>query len=113
MLGQTGSANVGGVMAARGITFFEQAVATAYSCFFQAEDGIRYHCVTGVQTCALPISEGARFDEFPYHQSILHTAEAEYEELPGFEGDITRARSVAELPRAARDYVDAIAEYSG
>src|SRR5260221_7936877 len=25
--------------------------------FFQAEDGIRDHCVTGVQTCALPISE--------------------------------------------------------
>src|SRR5215211_1694043 len=26
-----------------------------YAFFFQAEDGIRYHCVTGVQTCALPI----------------------------------------------------------
>src|SRR5438034_10088235 len=26
--------------------------------FFQAEDGIRDHCVTGVQTCALPISHG-------------------------------------------------------
>src|SRR5438034_9288650 len=26
--------------------------------FFQAEDGIRDHCVTGVQTCALPISWG-------------------------------------------------------
>src|SRR5438132_11680234 len=26
--------------------------------FFQAEDGIRDHCVTGVQTCALPISYG-------------------------------------------------------
>src|SRR5436190_24223349 len=25
------------------------------SFFFQAEDGIRDHCVTGVQTCALPI----------------------------------------------------------
>src|SRR5438034_11531398 len=25
--------------------------------FFQAEDGIRDHCVTGVQTCALPILE--------------------------------------------------------
>src|SRR5476649_2640262 len=24
--------------------------------FFQAEDGIRVHCVTGVRTCALPIS---------------------------------------------------------
>src|SRR5436190_62133 len=28
--------------------------------FFQAEDGIRDHCVTGVQTCALPISLGRR-----------------------------------------------------
>src|SRR5260221_10552887 len=28
--------------------------------FFQAEDGIRDHCVTGVQTCALPISLIAR-----------------------------------------------------
>src|SRR5215211_8852487 len=26
--------------------------------FFQAEDGIRDHCVTGVQTCALPIFLG-------------------------------------------------------
>src|SRR5699024_11638187 len=26
--------------------------------FFQAEDGIRYRNVTGVQTCALPISMG-------------------------------------------------------
>src|SRR5246127_5761614 len=25
--------------------------------FFQAEDGIRYYKVTGVQTCALPISD--------------------------------------------------------
>jgi adenylosuccinate synthase len=57
--------------------------------------------------------EGARFDEFPYHQSILHTAEAVYEDLPGFEGDISNCRSLAELPRAARDYVDAIAELSG
>src|SRR5438034_9739778 len=28
--------------------------------FFQAEDGIRDHCVTGVQTCALPISRALR-----------------------------------------------------
>ena len=31
--------------------------------FFQAEDGIRDHCVTGVQTCALPISD--KMDEYP------------------------------------------------
>src|SRR5437588_3952678 len=28
--------------------------------FFQAEDGIRDHCVTGVQTCALPICDRGR-----------------------------------------------------
>src|SRR5262249_57945213 len=28
-----------------------------YFFFFQAEDGIRYWSVTGVQTCALPISQ--------------------------------------------------------
>src|SRR5699024_11883479 len=28
--------------------------------FFQAEDGIRYRNVTGVQTCALPISQVER-----------------------------------------------------
>src|SRR5260221_9947165 len=33
---------------------FEQDFAS-YIFFFQAEDGIRDHCVTGVQTCALPI----------------------------------------------------------
>src|SRR5438034_791211 len=31
-------------------------IIRVYHFFFQAEDGIRDHCVTGVQTCALPIS---------------------------------------------------------
>src|SRR5476649_765857 len=30
--------------------------------FFQAEDGIRDHCVTGVQTCALPIFDQKFWD---------------------------------------------------
>src|SRR5258706_646340 len=30
--------------------------------FFQAEDGIRDHCMTGVQTCALPISSSTRLN---------------------------------------------------
>src|SRR5947207_7611340 len=32
--------------------------------FFQAEDGIRDHCVTGVQTCALPISKGYQISQY-------------------------------------------------
>src|SRR5256886_477988 len=35
--------------------------------FFQAEDGIRDLTVTGVQTCALPISEGHTFLGWTYH----------------------------------------------
>src|SRR5260221_9263354 len=35
-----------------------RAAGTYLFFFFQAEDGIRDHCVTGVQTCALPISGG-------------------------------------------------------
>jgi adenylosuccinate synthase len=58
-------------------------------------------------------AEGAVFEEFPYHQSILHTAAAEYEELPGFDADIGACRSESELPREARDYLELIQEHSG
>jgi adenylosuccinate synthase len=57
--------------------------------------------------------EGAVFDEFPYHQSIIHTAEPEYEELPGFDGEIGECRREQDLPREARDYLQAIADHSG
>jgi adenylosuccinate synthase len=57
--------------------------------------------------------EGAVFEEFPYHQSILHTATAEYEELPGFGEEIAECRKRSDLPRAALDYIDFISERSG
>jgi len=57
-------------------------------------------------------SEGAVFDEFPYHQSIIHTATPEYEDLPGWEGDISGCRSEADLPREARAYLAAISDYA-
>src|SRR5476649_16739 len=39
--------------------------------FFQAEDGILDHCVTGVQTCALPISARARPRHLPRHRHLV------------------------------------------
>src|SRR5256885_5383588 len=48
---QSGSTKRGGTPLSRSVTF-----AVSLACFFQAEDGIRYYKVTGVQTCALPIS---------------------------------------------------------
>src|SRR3989454_8873993 len=50
--------------------------------FFQAEDGIRDYKVTGVQTCALPISlgGGATLVEFG-EPAIVHGAAAQHERL--------------------------------
>jgi len=57
--------------------------------------------------------EGAVLDSFPYHQSILHSATPEYEELPGFDLDLTQVRSEADLPQEARDYLGFISEFVG
>jgi len=57
--------------------------------------------------------EGASFSEFPYHQSILHKATGTYTELPGWEEDISGARSLEDLPQAAREYVEYIEEFLG
>jgi adenylosuccinate synthase len=55
--------------------------------------------------------EGAVLDSFPYHQSILHSATPEYEELPGFDVNLENCREEADLPQAARDYLAYIAEF--
>jgi adenylosuccinate synthase len=57
--------------------------------------------------------EGAVLDSFPYHQTILHGATPEYEELPGFDDDLTACKTAAELPVEARDYLGFISEFVG
>jgi adenylosuccinate synthase len=57
--------------------------------------------------------EGARFREFPYHQSILHKVTGAYTELPGWDEDISGARNLEDLPQAARDYLAFIEEFLG
>jgi len=55
----------------------------------------------------------ASFDTFPYHQSVLHHATGDYVDLPGWQEDITGARSLEDLPQAARDYLDFISDFVG
>jgi adenylosuccinate synthase len=57
--------------------------------------------------------EGARFDHFPYHQSILHKATGDLIELPGWHEDVSGARSIDDLPDAARNYLDFISDFLG
>jgi adenylosuccinate synthase len=56
-------------------------------------------------------ADGAVFDHFPYHQTVLHHVSGEYEELPGWSEDISACRSEEELPSAAREYLQFIADF--
>jgi adenylosuccinate synthase len=58
-------------------------------------------------------AEEATFDSFPYHQSVLHHATAEYDELPGWREDLTECRTASDLPANARDYLRYISEAIG
>jgi adenylosuccinate synthase len=55
--------------------------------------------------------EGAEFDHFPYHQTVLHHSVGEYVELPGWTEDLGDVRSQEDLPATARDYLQFIADF--
>jgi len=58
-------------------------------------------------------AEGAEFDYFPYHQTVLHHATGEYLELKGWSEDLSECRAESELPSAARDYLRFVSEFVG
>lgn len=53
--------------------------------------------------------DGNRLTDFPYHQTVFHGCTPEFEEMPGWDEDLTGARTLEDLPQRAREYVDAIA----
>jgi adenylosuccinate synthase len=63
-----------------------------------------------VKVCVAYRYEGEEYDDLPPHQTIVHKAEPVYEELEGWPEEIGAARSIDELPPAARAYVDRLAE---
>jgi adenylosuccinate synthase len=58
-------------------------------------------------------AEGAEFEHFPYHQTVLHHATGEYEVLPGWSEDLTECREESDLPAAAREYLQFMADFVG
>ncbi|MGH2931079.1 MAG: adenylosuccinate synthetase, partial [Solirubrobacteraceae bacterium] len=58
-------------------------------------------------------AEDAEFDYFPYHQTVLHHVAGEYEDLPGFNEDLSGCRSERDLPAAAREYLSFVEEFVG
>jgi adenylosuccinate synthase len=66
-----------------------------------------------LKVCVAYEADGKRYLHPPYHQSVLHKVRPVYEELPGWNTDLTGATSLDDLPPAACDYLSLLAEACG
>jgi adenylosuccinate synthase len=57
--------------------------------------------------------EGKSYEYMPYHQTVFHGAKPIYEEVEGWNIDISDADSYEKLPKAAQAYVDRLEELIG
>ena len=66
-----------------------------------------------IKVCTGYMAEGERYHYMPYHQSVLHKVTPVYEELPGWQTDLTAMTKWEELPQQARSYVEFVADQGG
>jgi adenylosuccinate synthase len=66
-----------------------------------------------LRVCVAYEHDGERFEHLPYHQSVLHKVEPVYEDLPGWQTDLTGMTEPDELPPAARDYIEFLEQQVG
>ncbi|MHB0828071.1 MAG: adenylosuccinate synthase [Schaalia turicensis] len=65
-----------------------------------------------IPVCVAYEVDGARMEEMPLDQVGFENAVPVYEELPGWEEDITGCRTFEELPKNAQDYIARLEELS-
>lgn len=63
-----------------------------------------------LKICVAYKYKGKTFKEFPYDLEVLEKARPVYEDLPGWQRDISGARHYAELPKNARVYLERLQE---
>ncbi len=61
-----------------------------------------------IKVCVAYEYEGERFEHFPPNQTIFNKCRPIYEELQGWTTDITGARTLDDLPKEARAYLEAV-----
>jgi adenylosuccinate synthase len=69
--------------------------------------------LTDLRICTAYRLDGETYEDFPPHQSIVHKAEPVYEDMEGWDGDITGASRPGDLPAAAVKYLDRLADLAG
>ena len=58
-----------------------------------------------IPVCVAYDVDGERFDDVPVNQTDFHHAKPIYENFPGWNEDISKARTFEDLPKNAQDYV--------
>jgi len=66
-----------------------------------------------IPVCVAYEIDGIKVDELPASQSDFHHAKPIYEYLPGWKENISKAKSVADLPKNAQEYVRFLEKISG
>jgi adenylosuccinate synthase len=66
-----------------------------------------------LKVCVAYEANAERYEHMPYHQSVLHDVTPVFEELPGWQTDLSGATELHHLPGAAKDYVEFLADQSG
>jgi adenylosuccinate synthase len=66
-----------------------------------------------IPVCVAYEIDGIRVEELPASQSDFHHAKPIYEYLPGWKENISKAKSVADLPKNAQEYVRFLEKVSG
>jgi adenylosuccinate synthase len=66
-----------------------------------------------LKVCVAYEYEGQRYEHMPYHQSVLHDAIPVYEELSGWQTDLSEVTELHQLPASAKDYVEFLSSVAG
>ena len=66
-----------------------------------------------IPVCVAYEIDGVRVEELPASQTDFHHAKPIYEYLPGWKENISKAKSVADLPKNAQEYVKFLEKVSG
>jgi adenylosuccinate synthase len=72
--------------------------------------------LTGLESIPVCVAyevDGVRHDEMPVSQTHFHHAKPIYEYFPGWTEDISKARTMADLPKNAQDYIAKLESLSG
>ena len=66
-----------------------------------------------VKVCVAYEVDGQRLEHLPYHQSDVHKAVPVYDELPGWDDDLSAVTARSQLPAAAAGYVSFVEDQIG